>query len=119
MSPKTLLRSLTGPKKDPRPSGATADGRSLTIRYATSDDAPAIARLAALDSAREPRGVVLLAEVTGEPWAAISVDDLHAVADPFRPSAELVWLLVQRARALTKDEGSRRRGRSLRPALAR
>jgi hypothetical protein len=121
MSPKTWLRALAGPAKDPRPQGART-AVSLTIRHATADDAEAIRRLAALDSARQPQGAVLLAEVAGEPWAAISLEDFHAVSDPFRPSADLVWLLVQRARDLERAQGGRTRGggraQRLRPAAA-
>ena len=43
-----------------------------------------------------------MAEVAGELWAAISVDDGHAVADPFRPTGELVALLVERSRQLRR-----------------
>ena len=115
MSAKTWLRSLTGPTKDPRPADG-AGPHSLTIRHATADDADALRRLAQLDSAREPQGAILLAEVAGEPWAAISLDDHHAVADPFRPTSELVWLLVERARDLRDREGggAGRTGRGLR-----
>jgi hypothetical protein len=115
MSPKTWLRSLAGPAKNPRPQRTGSDP-SLTIRYATADDAEALRRLAALDSARALQGAVLVAEVAGEPWAAISLEDYHAVADPFRPSADLVWLLVERARDLERAQRSRggRHGRALR-----
>jgi hypothetical protein len=60
----------------------------ITIRRAGARDAGAIVRLAALDSTRPPTGVVYLAEAAGEPWAAISADDGHVAADPFRPSAD-------------------------------
>jgi hypothetical protein len=112
MSPKTWLRSLAGPTKNPRPQGS-ASAPTLTIRYATADDASALRRLAELDSARQPQGAVLLAEVAGEPWAAISLEDYHTVADPFRPSGELVWLLVERARDLERGRRGRK-GRALR-----
>ena len=102
MSSTSLLRRLLGPVQLPDPVGAGA----LTIRYATEDDADAIARLARLDSSRPPRGVVLLAEVGGELRAAISVDDRHAVADPFRPTGELVWILNERARRLQRARGA-------------
>ena len=122
MSAKTVLRSLAGPTKDPRPQ-PTAPAHSLTIRYAVAEDADALHRLAQLDAARPLHGTVLVAEVAGEPWAAISLDDFRAVADPFRPSGELVWLLVQRARDLERAErdrrGRRRRTLRLRPAPAR
>jgi hypothetical protein len=122
MSAKTWLQSLAGRRKDPRPARRTAPAPSLTIRYATVADAAALHRLAALDSARELQGTVLLAEVAGEPWAAVSLDDYHAVADPFRPTGELVWLLVQRARDLERTERRRSAtngGQRVKAALAR
>ena len=81
---------------------------ALTLRYAVTADADRLDRLAQLDSGRAPRGVVLVAEVGGELWAAISVDDHHVVADPFRPTGELVALLVERARQLRRSQRSRR-----------
>ena len=93
----TFLKRLLGPVQEV-PSGAS----SLTIRYAGPADAEAIDRLAQLDSRRAPRGVVLIAEVGDELWAAHSLDDSHTVADPFRPTGELVALLVERARQLRR-----------------
>jgi hypothetical protein len=93
----TFLKRLFGPVQEV-PSGAS----SLTIRYAGVDDAAAIDRLAQLDSRRAPRGVVLVAEVGDELWAAHSLDDSHTVADPFRPTGELVALLAERARQLRR-----------------
>jgi hypothetical protein len=69
----------------------------LTIRRATAADASAVRRLAALDSAFPPTGDVILAEMGDELWAAVSVDTGAAVADPFRPSGDLVDLLRLRA----------------------
>jgi hypothetical protein len=66
---------------------------SLTIRTATTSDQFAIRRLAVLDSASPPTGEVLLGEMDGELWAAVSVDSGHAIADPFRPSGDVVELL--------------------------
>ena len=74
--------------------------RSVTIRVAGPDDAMAIHRLAALDSAPEPVGTVLLGLVDGEPWAALALESGTAVADPFERSAEVVALLRERARLL-------------------
>jgi len=112
MSAQTWWRLLKGPETElDRGRAPHAPGQPLTIRYATPDDADALERLAHLDSSRPPRGVVLLAEVGGDLWAAVSVDDLHLVADPFRPSGELAFLLAQRARDLRRSErGDRRRG---------
>ena len=74
---------------------------SLTIRRATSEDTFAVRRLAALDSAFPPTGEVLLGEMGDELWAAVSVDTGAAVADPFRPSSDIVDLLRFRAGRLT------------------
>jgi hypothetical protein len=76
---------------------------SLTIRLATADDEVSLAHLAELDSSRTPRGAVLVAQVENEIWAALSVDDGHGVADPFRPSAEALWMLTERSRQLRKE----------------
>jgi hypothetical protein len=94
----------------------------LVIRLARPDDEAAIERLAELDSARVPTGDVIVAEVRGTVWAALSLADFHAVADPFRPTGELVFLLAERGRQLVRHEERRRRGGRRfgrrRPALA-
>lgn len=69
----------------------------LTIRYAVPADADAVA---ALDSQPVPAGDLLVAEVEGELWAAVSLQTGRAIADPFRPSADAVALLRARARQL-------------------
>ena len=98
----TFFKRILGPTQSIEPIG-----HALTLRYAVPADAEALDRLAGLDSARAPRGAVLLAEVGGEPWAAISLDDHHAVADPFRPTGELMALLVERARQLRRVQRGR------------
>ena len=77
---------------------------NLTIRYATTADRFAVRRLAVLDSASPPTGEVLLAEMDDELWAALSIDDGTAIADPFRPSGDLVELLRFRADRLRQPE---------------
>src|SRR3954462_4888744 len=72
----------------------------LRIRQARHTDAAALERLAALDSSHAPQGAVLLAGVGDELWAAFSLEDGHAIADPLRPSADAVLILGQRARQL-------------------
>jgi hypothetical protein len=47
-------------------------------------DGQRIDRLAALSASPAPQGVVLLAEVEGEPVAAIGLFDGRAVSDPVR-----------------------------------
>jgi hypothetical protein len=71
---------------------------AFTIRRADLADLAALDRLAALDSAPAPTGDVLVAEVAGELWAALEIDTSAVIADPFRPSAELVELLRVHAR---------------------
>ena len=90
----------------------------IAIRRATAADAPALERLAALDSARAPQGDVLLAEVGGEPRAAVAIATGAAVADPFRPTADIVALLRLRAATLRGAAPTRRRT-FLRPAALR
>src|SRR3712207_1701662 len=70
---------------------------TISIRAATSNDARTVMRLAALDSAPVPFGPVLLAEVDGEPRAAVALRDGRVVADPFHRTAELVGLLRMQA----------------------
>jgi hypothetical protein len=70
---------------------------TIAIRTATAADGQALVRLAALDSAPVPAGPVLLAEVDGQPRAALDVPSGRAVADPFARTAELVELLRVRA----------------------
>ena len=96
----TLLQKLAGPTQTVRA------GANFTLRHARPDDAGALAVLAQLDSSRAPRGAVLVAEADGELWAAVSVDDGHVVANPFRPSGELAFRLVERARELRRAQGS-------------
>jgi hypothetical protein len=95
----TLFRRLAGPVQE-TPTGAS----SVTLRMAVPADAEALDRLAQLDSRRAPRGAVLVADVAGDLWAAVSIDDGHAIADPFRPTGELVALLVERSRQLRRTQ---------------
>jgi hypothetical protein len=81
---------------------------ALTIRRATAADAFALKRLAAIDSAAPPTGEVLLAEMDNELWAAVAVESGTAIADPFRPSGDLVELLRFRAERMRGDEHAHR-----------
>src|SRR4051812_16712091 len=79
----------------------------VTIRRAFPDDAEAVRRLATLDGAKPPRTELLVAEVAGELWAAVTIDGAVAIADPFRPTAELVDLLRTRAEHIrTAQDGA-------------
>ena len=72
----------------------------LVLRRAAAEDAPALARLARLDSAVRPRGEMLVAEVDDRIVAAVPFDGGPAIADPFRPTADIVEVLRARAELL-------------------
>jgi hypothetical protein len=92
---------------------------TLTIRHALPTDAAALDDLAALDSSRPLLAPVLVGEVGGELWAAVSTEDCEVIADPFRPSGELAFVLVERARQLRRSERPRtRRWHVRRPTYA-
>ena len=77
----------------------------LTIRLASAEDAPALRRLAQLDSANPLAGRVLLAELDGQSVAAVSLESGSTIADPFRHSADAARMLkVRRCQILS--EGS-------------
>ncbi len=76
----------------------------VTIRAARPLDVPLLRELAELDSATLPAGELLVAVLDGSIVAAVSVSDGRAVADPFRPTADLVDLLRSRARQLRHSQ---------------
>jgi hypothetical protein len=82
---------------------------SVTIRHAFPDDALALARLAALDSAEVPPQPMLLAEMNGELRAALSMLDGTVIADPFHRTAAFVQLLRARAEQLAAEAAATRR----------
>ena len=104
-TPEPWWRPLLRRKEVPTP--------APTTRLAVPDAEPALTALARLDATRPPRGLVLVAEADGRLLAAVSLDDGHAVADPRRPTGELLWALLERARGL------RRALRGPQPGLAR
>src|SRR3954464_9895402 len=75
------------------PSVAGASGERVVLRRAQRQDDVALDRLAALDGVRRPAGELLLAGVAGATLAAAPVDGGRAIADPFRPTSDLVDLL--------------------------
>src|SRR3954471_15796849 len=74
----------------------------VEIRLAAPVDMPALERLTELDSrpAGALHGDVLLAEVHGDPVAALSLDDDLLVAHPFRHTKPVAQLLSVRAQQL-------------------
>jgi hypothetical protein len=110
---RRAAKAATAPVADDAP-------EEVVIRRASAADAPALARLAALDSAHHAGRVlaasadehtVLVAEVDGELEAALAVEDGVSVANPFRPSAAHRQLLALRARQLGGDAPRDRRAR--------
>jgi hypothetical protein len=84
---------------------------SVTIRLARDEDAVALLELAVLDSAAQPEGEVLIADVGGRPTAALELATGRVIADPFEETAQLVELLRLRARALLDPPRERSRMR--------
>ena len=68
----------------------------LLIREATEHDRAALVRLAQRDTEQVPAGRMLVAETGGELRAAVEIESGHAIADPFRHTADLVGLLRAR-----------------------
>ena len=85
----------------------------LTVRRLANSNIDAIRRLAELDGKPTPIGAVLVAEVAEELVAAVPVDGGEALADPFKPTADIVALLRLRARQLRESSGARRSPLSL------
>jgi hypothetical protein len=70
-----------------------------TIRASLADgrDGESVRRLASLTARPPPKGAVLLAEVDGEPVAAVGIADGEAIADPERSTPQLLaQLRIQR-----------------------
>jgi hypothetical protein len=82
-------------------SDARARTDAITIRPGYADDASALARLAALDSASGvPALPLLVVEVDGELRVALSLRDGTVVADPFFPTLNLIELVRAHAAQL-------------------
>jgi hypothetical protein len=97
-----LINYRTSKRTGPRPTPLD-DGLGFTIRFAYPDDELPLHQLAALDSQPLPTGPLLVAEVAGELWAAVSVTTpRQAIADPFRHTVALVALLRERAERLAQ-----------------
>ena len=88
---------------------------TISIRAATPNDGRVLMRLAALDSAPMPFGPTLVAEIDGEPKAALALREDRVVADPFSRTSELVALLRMHAASLAEAQERQVE----RPALAR
>jgi hypothetical protein len=114
---KMLHRRIKWRSKDRHGRRSPLDqGLGFTVRFAYPDDDAALRRLAALDSSAPLPGSLLVAEVGGELWAAVTLTgEPRAIADPFHHTAELVALLRERADRLAARH--RQRATAV-PALA-
>ena len=93
-------------------------GNAYNIRKATEVDAPALHRLAELDSQRPLSGPALVAEIAGNPAAAISLADGRVIADPFQPTVVARQVLRMRLGALRAHEHTPSLAERMRKALA-
>jgi hypothetical protein len=91
--------------------------QNITVRKSTSADASALARLAALDSGRPPRGPALIAEADTRILAALPLGAGRPIADPFEPTAPLVQLLELRRIQMESAERAPSRVRGFRSLL--
>jgi hypothetical protein len=79
---------------------------NVTVRRSAPSDESELARLAALDSTRPPRGPSLIAEADSRMLAALPLGAGRAIADPFEPTAELVALLELRRTQIESAGGA-------------
>jgi hypothetical protein len=91
---------------------------TIIIRSSSEHDAPALSRLAALDSAPALSSTALVAEVDGVMRAALPMDGSRPIADPFAETVHLVELLRSHAAALDTARPRGQRARRLAPVAA-
>jgi hypothetical protein len=74
----------------------------FNVRVALADDADGapVRRLAELQGSPPPQGLVAIADIGGEPVAAVAFADGRAVADPERSSPAIIALLQMHRWAL-------------------
>src|SRR3954471_18307793 len=90
---------------------------AYTIRRATEDDAPALRRLAALDSRPALTHPVLIGELDGVPAAALALAAGRLAATPFLRTGALVVHLRLRAIGLLAYEREPQLAARIRTAL--
>lgn len=112
-------RARPSPSRGVDPQIHVDSEQTIAIRRAGEADRVALERLGALDGGGLRLGDVLVAEVGGEVQAAMHVASGATVADPFRPTGDLIDLLGLRATRLRQTSvvvgrpGLRARLRSL------
>lgn len=101
-----------------KPSGPVSGYRNspaVTIRWATPADHQSVEMLAELDEARVPPAPLLLAFVGDELWVAASLSTGATIGDPFRATAEVAALVLERGRQLTMPNRRPPRRPAMRP----
>jgi len=78
----------------------------ITLRLAVLEGDAAVEQLAQLSGQERPAGPSLVAEVDGEPRAALALEGGPLLADPFHASEELGSLLTLRVAQLEAAPGS-------------
>ena len=91
-------------RKPPIRVGGYRRSAAMTIRWETAADARAVELLAQLDEAPIPAAPLMLAFVDEELWVAASLGTGAVISDPFRPSADVAALVLERGRQLTVQE---------------
>jgi hypothetical protein len=77
----------------------------VLVRMQRASDEQALVRLAQLDSTELPAGCLVVAERDGMIIAAAPVDaSSRPIADPFRPTADAVRLVLARATAIRRSQ---------------
>lgn len=93
-----------------RPEGAWSPaldaGTVITLRLAEGEGDVAVDRLVALSGLERPAGLTLVAEVDGQPRAALALAGGELLADPFHPASELGSLLTLRLAQLDANPGA-------------
>lgn len=84
------------------PAGELTRDVQLVIRTPAAEERRAVERLALLDDRRLPAGDLIVAVVDGELWAAAPIGGGEGVADPFRPSGNVLAALQAAARTLRR-----------------
>jgi hypothetical protein len=76
------------------------DGVTFRVSMTDEADGESIRRLASLQGSPPPQGLVAIADLRGEPVAAVGFTDGHAVADPERSNPAILALLHMHRLAL-------------------
>jgi hypothetical protein len=97
---ESLERNACARRRRERAEAAALPFESIMLRLSGVRDEEALDRLARLEGRSTPGGQHVVAEVDGTIVAALPLGPGPALADPFRPTAQLIPLLELRARQL-------------------